>query len=744
MSNLTKIIKNPFSALSNDEHDNIVYPELSDVVLNADTKSVIQSDIHIYNQDIVFNTKTDSDSDTNISKPIISKLIGKTITSKPITSKPMSWSSVVSAVANPEVISTGEPDVYEPSNAVHNVNASDDNDGWQQAKSKQKKGNYNPSNGNQSYGNQSHGNRSYDNQSHGNRSYDNKYNKNSQQFGRNRDPHYKKPNSYNTRDGSDNSNKSASNEFTDNSESNGPKRIMDIPINNGTNNTSFVYNKSNDSESNSGQEYTNERSYAKPISSFTKLEAYKQNRSGNSSAHSSARSSAHSSAQVVDDSQVAKKSFTAKTAPRKTTIDLPAYYGVRSGKDPFEIPQREYEWVKRVGGLEKSETIDHMFKGTLACAISFFDNYMVKNEFFKDKISTDEAKKDELIELVCMQTAAILFHRLIKSDSSDIVKTILTNLPLYRTVSGNPTERSNSSTSAGSIAYMRVRRNFINDLRISQGKTATICTKYEKQAAADRVIATEKKWLNYILQSVWNGNNPVHDCLYYGANQSLEFLLLNYIQHSMLHQLNHMMLIPNIQNESHLTIIENGIKANENSGTLNIIRRKQFNDCAHLYNSTIKSLYAQINKLVDDEAGEILSQSAISDLVDKNMSKNAKQDATNSATNNANTEDCNEASDLIDASLTDENLLASESDTEADGDNANICSLIYNGDVEGMSKHIERCAKKNQHKIIEKTFELWKSTAEADHTGALNDYISDVEFLCTEFLKKSSVITESS
>ena len=77
-------------------------------------------------------------------------------------------------------------------------------------------------------------------------------------------------------------------------------------------------------------------------------------------------------------------------------------------------------------------------------------------------------------------------------------------------------------------------------------------------------------------------------------------------------------------------------------------------------------------------------------------------------------------------------------------DNANICSLIYNGDVEGMSKHIERCAKKNQHKIIEKTFELWKSTAEADHTGALNDYISDVEFLCTEFLKKSSVITESS
>ncbi len=728
MSNLTKTIKNPFSALSNDEHDNIVYPELSDVVLNANSDS-----------DIVLNAKTDTgtgtdtdtDTDTDISKPIISKP-----TSKTITSKPMSWSSVVSAAANPGVISTGEPDVYEPSSAVHNVkapitddNVSDDNAGWQQAKSK-KKGNNNQSYGNQSYGNQSYGNQSYNNQ----------YNKNSKQFGRNRDSHYKKPNTYNSRDGSDNSNKSASNEFTDNSESNVPKRIMDIPINNGTNNTSFSYNKSNNSESNSGQEYT-ERSYAKPISSFTKLEAYKQNRSGNPSNNSST----NSSAQVVDDSQIAKKSFTAKTAPRKTTIDLPAYYGVRSGKDPFEIPQREYEWVKRVGGLEKSETIDHMFKGTLACAISFFDNYMVKNEFFKDKISTDDAKKDELIELVCMQTAAILFHRLIKSDSSDIVKTILTNLPLYRTVSGNPTERSNSSTSAGSIAYMRVRRNFINDLRISQGKTATKCTNQEKQAAADRVTSTEKKWLNYILQSVWNGNNPVHDCLYYGANQSLEFLLLNYIQHSMLHQLNHMMLIPNIQNESHLTIIENGIKANENNGTLNIIRRKQFNDCAHLYNSTIKSLYAQINKLVDDEAGEILSQSAISDLVDKSMSKNdAKNDAKNDTKNDANTEDCNEASDLIDASLTDENMLASESDTEADGDNANICSLIYNGDVEGMSKHIERCAKKNQHKIIEKTFELWKSTAEADHTGALNDYISDVEFLCAEFLKKSSVITESS
>lgn len=543
-------------------------------------------------------------------------------------------------------------------------------------------------------------------------------------FGRNRDYTHKKHNTFQSRNesGSDNS-KSFADDIDDKPKTN--KRVMEI----------------------SNLEKTQTQVPSKPSYASVSAIAAESTSAGSNTETVTPKvlSTFRSSNQrptkpSSDDQTIAKKSFAAKPTQRKTTINLPEYYGVRSGKDPYELPQREYDWVKRVGGLEKSEAIDHMFQGAMACAILYYDNYMVKNEYFKNKISEIASKKDELIELVCMQTTAILFHRLIKSDSCDIVKTILKNLPLYRCASANPSEKSHNCTlTEGKTAYARIRTNFMRDLQMSRmkdlhmyrGKTSVPCTEEERKAATERVEATEKKWSNYILQSVWNGNNPIHDCLYYGANQSLEFLLFHYFQNSMHNQLNHMMLLPNIQNETHLTIIENGIKASELSPSWNIIRKNQFNNCAQLYNSTVKTLHAQIHNLIEDEAGEILSKSAISDIVDKSMSDKATINEDNLASSIADV--CKIG-----------NMSESNSDEEADGDNDNICTLITNGDIEGMTKHIERCAKKGHYGIIQKTFELWKETASADHTGEFEDYLKDVEFLCEDYLKKPTKPSETS
>jgi hypothetical protein len=512
------------------------------------------------------------------------------------------------------------------------------------------------------------------------------------------------------------------------------KKIMDIPISSGS---GFTERSKTDNETKTSH-----------VSSYASVSTRASEITSSDEQNPRARSNIARKPISENNNTVGKKSFSAKAVQNKGSIVLPDYYGKRSSQNQFEIPQCEYEWVKRVGGLEKSTALDHMFKGAMGCAIAYYDNYMAKNKFFTGKISIDENKQNELIELVCMQTTAILFHRLLKSDTCEIVKTILKNLPLYRTVSGNPSERSSTArTSIGSLAYMRVRRRFIDDLRTFKTGTAS---EAEKNEARLRVTAIEDKWSKYILQSVWNGNNPIHDCLFYGAKSSLEYLLCHYFENSMHHQLNHMMLVPNIQDETHDKILENGIKACDAQGSLNIIRKKQYNECGHLYNNTVKALHAQIHNIVKDEADEIISKSAISSMYDTALKSAVdtefKTDSTANITSvseidveidnltmNANTDGITSGAIGSMGSVT--STIADVESDDAEGDDVNICSLISNGDVEGMCKHIERCAKNKQYKIIDKTFELWRAAADSDSSGQLNDYLTDVNFLCEDYLK---------
>jgi hypothetical protein len=391
----------------------------------------------------------------------------------------------------------------------------------------------------------------------------------------------------------------------------------------------------------------------------------------------------------IDDSlkqdEIKKKSFSIQNVKKSSeSVILPDYYQKRMSENEYEIPQCEYEWVKRVGGLEKSDSLEHMWKGAMACAISYFENkgMMKRNKFFSSKISSelayDENKQDNLIELICIQTTAILFHRLIKSDSIDNIKILLNNLPLYKAVPGNPVETTDISRSIGANSYMRIRYKFINDLRTIQNKRG-ISTNEEIKEANLRIALVEKKWMNYIIQSVWNGNNPTHDCLYYGAYHTFELLLQYYLKLNMQKELKNMLTVPNIQNESHFNIVENGKKACEKQSAY-IIRESQFKKCEIIYNSTIKLLL-----------------------------------------------------DYLEVEPIQEQIINNKS--EYDGDNLNVHSLINTGNIEGMISHIIR--NKDNKNIIINTLNIWNSIVQSDTSDILCDYLEDVKSdnIISEILK---------
>lgn len=399
---------------------------------------------------------------------------------------------------------------------------------------------------------------------------------------------------------------------------------------------------------------------------------------------------------------IKRKIFSMHIPKHTGTIQLPAYYHNRSLTNEFEIPQSEYDWVRKVGGLEKSDSIEHMLRGIMTCAITYFDdrNCMMKNKYFANKMSVDQLKQEENIELLCMQTTSILFHRLIKSDSVETIKTILRNLPLYKAVPGNPLNPADAekiNRSEGLNAYMRMKHKFINDLRIVQRNKNMPVTEEMTNANA-RISTVEKKWTNYILQSVWNGNNPIHDCLYYGASSSLDYILSYYFEIGMTVQLNTMMLVPNVQNETHSDIVTNGKKACESQAKY-IIKKKQYEECENLYNKTIETLRKSINEIVGDEAEMIVPTKHLLPSVGVSIPCETKEDINNS------------------------------------GDNQNVCDLIKSGEVEKMINHIKRLVDSNNYSLIEKTIELWQSTVNSDTSGQYADYLEDVKNHIKDLIK---------
>ena len=409
-----------------------------------------------------------------------------------------------------------------------------------------------------------------------------------------------------------------------------------------------------------------------------------------------------------------KKSFmTQQRKPHVSVIQLPAYYQLKNGDSEYEIPQNEGPWIKAIGGLEKSTDVPSLITGIIARAITYSESYAKNNTYFdkyKPKfvngiLVIDPLVVEEKVELILMQTLSIVVHRLIKSDSYHILESILkksgnqTKLPLYRADTTN--NNSKLSYNESQNAYNRLKTKFINDLKMSQNYKSSY-TAEESERAAARIKATEDRWIKYVLQSIWNGNNPIHDCLYYGAAGSFETLLTHYYQNNMHVELKNMMLTPNIQNENHCEIVRNGREVYKDR-TDRIVRDTHFNKCEKLYNNTINSLKEYTNSLVELESNAILT-----DVMSKDFIFNP--------------------ADIVDQFNPPKSTeIAKPVDTHAtDGDDINVFNLITSGDIESMIKYINRW--ESNIDMVRKTFELWQNIAENDESETYIDVLSDVKF----------------
>ena len=403
------------------------------------------------------------------------------------------------------------------------------------------------------------------------------------------------------------------------------------------------------------------------------------------------------SAQKVD---YKKKSFTAPIVKRDGAIELPDYYKKRDGNNLYEIPQNEYAFIKRVGGLEKSDGPKSMLLGVLNCGVSYFNNqeFLLNNKFFKDRITTDPTRQEELMELILIQTVAILFHRLIKSDDTASIQMILNNLPLYRIVTSNNYDNGSNSKAPtfGGPTFSRIKNRWFANLRIIGGRDS----RYNDPESIARATAanaeSKRKWESYILQSVWNGNNPIHDCLYYGASGSFRLLLNYYMSNGMKSQLNNMMLVPNIQGETHKDIVFNGKLACEKQSSY-IIRRKQFEDCEDLYNRTIIKLREEMHDIAEAEANEIVSGGSAT------VSTSAASAASLTAHSDVG------VSESLDHT-----------------DDVNFTDIFYRQDTIAMINHLLKCHTTGNNELIRATVAVWRDILESEPNDEMEDCLNDV------------------
>jgi hypothetical protein len=290
---------------------------------------------------------------------------------------------------------------------------------------------------------------------------------------------------------------------------------------------------------------------------------------------------------------------------------------------------------------------------------------MNKNQFF---IGKKTINNEELLELILIQTFSILFHRSIKSDTVDIIKIILSNLPNYRIISGNPLENTPLANTNGALLYQKIKSKWIKlNRNLINAKKYEDNIKIEEYTSSIKTI--ENKWMNYIIQSIWNGNNPIHDCLYYGSSMCFDYILEYCYEKNLYDILTNMMSVSNGQNESHKDIVCNGKKSCEKDASY-IIRKIHYTKCETLYNKTIELLQTKINN---------------------------------------------------------DNLFIDEYDNINANDNINVIDMLMNKDNNIIINYIINYTKLNQYDIIIKTFKIWDDMVK--NNDDLTNYLSDIKKL---------------
>jgi len=390
-----------------------------------------------------------------------------------------------------------------------------------------------------------------------------------------------------------------------------------------------------------------------------------------------------------------------------TPQKLPDHYTERDTSNMYQVHFTNNDLIRKIAGIEKSADIQSMYRSIVICTIEFYSNpeYMMKNTFFREKMSMDQEQQEYVFLLALIQTISLLVHRLIRSDSIDNIRMIFENLPLFDVLRTNPIENTKYSNSTGAIVFQSIKRKWINDMRVINGISKSTDSKPETISISQNRISRIKRMMyEHLLQSEWNGNNLVHSAMYYGSSKTMSYLLQIAMEKKMHVQLNKMLTVRNLIGESFNEIIQNGrTTAESQDKKMFMVKRKGFDECARLYTISIHTLREHFDSLVEQEANEILGI-----------------ETENKSTDIAIPEELVETFEVT-------NQLSQQNQTSQknDFDDTNIIELLTSCNIEGMIDHIIKYHKLGKLSVIKTTFNIWETVIKSQ--PQYEEYLSDVK-----------------
>jgi len=182
----------------------------------------------------------------------------------------------------------------------------------------------------------------------------------------------------------------------------------------------------------------------------------------------------------------------------------------------------------------------------------------------------------------------------------------------------------------------------------------------------------------------------------------MNYLIQTGMEHKMQPEINNMLSVRNLINESYNDIFSNGkIAAEKQDIRMFKARRVSFEECFRLYTISIESLREFTDALIEKEANEILSDSGI--IITENAI--------------ANTE-------ITIPEFTTLKTIKTEP-VSNEFDNTNVIDLIQSGNIVGMIDHVVKYHKLGQYSVIKSTFNIWETVAKSDQQ--CEEYLEDIK-----------------
>ena len=212
----------------------------------------------------------------------------------------------------------------------------------------------------------------------------------------------------------------------------------------------------------------------------------------------------------------------------------------------YEIPfsgsyDKEKIYIQELGRIESSAinskegNYEDIVRDLVIKSIEYYDNKDLKqnNIYYKDLISLDEDIQEQTIEKLCIHTLGFALHRFIKSNNIIFTKFILENLPYYNLININYINcKFNEKESIGIIAFNKIYNKYINS------------------SSNEYINQVNKFWTEYIINSIFNLNNIIHDACFYASYDVIQYIA----EYCDINKLNSTLLnlieTPNLENET--------------------------------------------------------------------------------------------------------------------------------------------------------------------------------------------------